>query len=202
MFCRSSIGNYLQTKSNKEGLITLFFYFFTMAEELIKELIDGNKKYITNKRNEIVKYIPGQKPKIAILTCSDSRVIPEFIFNKSIGELFVVRVAGNIAIGETVIKSLEYAVDNLKVKLLIILGHTGCGAIKAAEESMESDCGELLGEIKKSFTLGENHPLCNLSRQLSMLPKRSRIIDKEINESKIKLIGAIYNLESGVVEFL
>ena len=173
-----------------------------MAEELIEELIDGNKNYISNKGNEIVKYVSGQKPKIAVLTCSDSRVIPEFIFNKSLGELFVVRVAGNVAIGEAVIKSLEYAVDHLKVKLLIILGHTDCGAIKAAEESIKSDCGELLVEIKKSFTLGENHPLCNLSRQLSMLPKRSQIIEKKINEGKIKLIGAIYNLESGEVEFL
>ena len=173
-----------------------------MTEELLQELIDGNKKYISNMRNEIVKYVSVQKPQIAILTCSDSRVIPEFIFNKSVGELFVVRVAGNVALGETVIKSLEYAVDHLKIKILIILGHTCCGAIKAAEESDKSGCGELIGEIQKSFSHGENHTLCNLSRQLNMLPKRSELINKKMKEEKVKLIGAIYNLESGKVEFL
>jgi carbonic anhydrase len=134
--------------------------------------------------NEIVKFVSGQKPKIAILTCSDSRVIPEFIFNKSLGELFVVRVAGNVVLGETIIESLEYAVDHLKVRILIIFGHTSCGAIKAAEES-ESNCGELLDEIKKSFSQGENHSFCNLSRQIKMLPNRSEIISKKINEEKL-----------------
>jgi carbonic anhydrase len=173
-----------------------------MTEELIQELIDGNKEYVSNMGNEIVKHVSGQKPKIAILTCADSRVIPEFIFNKSIGELFVVRVAGNIALGETVIKSLEYAVDHLNVKILIILGHTNCGAIKAAEDSEKLGYGELMEEIRSSFSMGENHTLCNLSRQLSMLPKRSEIINKHIKEETVKLIGAIYNLETGFVEFL
>ncbi len=171
-------------------------------EDILKELENGNKKYIIKNKNIFKKFIKRQKPKIAVLTCSDSRVIPEYIFNKKIGDLFVIRVAGNVTVDPSVIKSIEYAINHLGVDNLIILGHTNCGAVKASEETKDKK-DILLNEIKASFILDEkDHIKANIIRQLNMLPKRSEIIKKQINENKLNLIGAIYYLENGHVAFL
>ncbi len=170
-------------------------------DQLIQDLQTSNKRYASENQGTLEKFVNGQKPKIAVLTCSDSRVIPEFIFGKSIGDLFVVRVAGNVPMDTTVLSSLEYAVGHLKVDLLIILGHTNCGAVCAAEKSTD-EYNELLSEIRQSFTLDNNHFLSNVIRQLDMLPKRSNVISKAINEGKLHLVGAIYHLEDGIVKFL
>lgn len=148
------------------------------------------------------QFIAGQNPTIAVLTCSDSRVIPEFIFKKNIGELFVVRVAGNIAMDPSILLSLEYAVEHLHVGYILILGHTLCGAVKAAEETLETD-NPLLLEIKQSFLLyPTDHIKANLMKQLQMLPKRSTLIKEAIQQKKVTLLGAIYSLDSGTVSFL
>lgn len=170
------------------------------TEEIINELQTSNVKYAAENACILPKHVSGQKPNIAVLTCSDSRVIPEYIFKREIGDIFTVRVAGNIAIDSCVLTSLEYAVSHLKVKLLIILGHTCCGAICEAEKTQES-C-KLIDEIRQSFTKDENHGIANIKYQLEMLPKRSKIISKAIKKEELRLIGAIYNLENGLVEFL
>jgi carbonic anhydrase len=172
-----------------------------MDDKIIQELIILNKKYADEISSELKKHISGQKPKIALLTCSDSRVIPEFIFKKNIGELFVVRVAGNVAMDSSIITSLEYAVDHLNVSHLIILGHTHCGAIEASEESKD-DSVALFEEIKKCFSLNNNHIIGNVKRQHDVLFQRSNIISKAVKEDKLKIVCAIYDLESGLVEFL
>ena len=172
-----------------------------IKDNLIEELESGNKEYSKKNKNIFKKFLKGQSPKIAILTCSDSRVIPEYIFNKSIGELFVIRVAGNIALDSTVIKSIEYGVDHLKVSHLIILGHINCGAVKASEETNDEK-DVLFNEIKESFILEpDNHFRANILRQLNMLPKRSITINNKIKNKKLTLIGALYNLKDGQVDF-
>ena len=168
--------------------------------ETIEELQSQNIKYASEKADIISKHINSQNPDILVLTCSDSRVVPEYIFKKDIGEIFTIRVAGNIALCPSVITSIEYAVTNLDIELIIILGHTNCGAIAAAEKS--KDCGDLLQEIRESFKIDSNHALANLKRQLEYLPKRSKIIEDAIKSNKLDLIGAIYHLENGLVEFL
>jgi len=169
-------------------------------DEIIFDLKKQNKKFCDNRKNDLKKHVSGQNPRITVLTCSDSRVVPEYIFNKDIGEIFVVRIAGNIAMDDSVITSLEYAVDHLKTSVLIILGHTNCGAIAASEDI--SNKGVLFDEIRNSFKDDKNHVLDNLNYQLEMLPKRSKIISDKINNKELNLIGAIYNLSDGKVEFL
>lgn len=169
-------------------------------DDVLQRLKQKNKKFCKNQKDELIKHVKGQSPKIAVLTCADSRVVPEFIFQADIGELFVVRVAGNIAVDETVIESLNYAVDHLHISHLIILAHTHCGAVKAAEETKNND-SFLLSEIKESFPLGKDHVRSNLHRQISLLPQRSQIIKKAIINDSLTLIGAVYHLETGVVEF-
>jgi carbonic anhydrase len=172
-----------------------------MDDKTIQELIFLNKKYVNEYSSQIKKHISGQNPKIAVLACADSRVVPEFIFNKNIGELFVVRVAGNVAMDSSIITSLEYAVNHLNVSHLIILGHTHCRAVKASEESKD-DSIALFEEIKKCFSLNNNHIIGNIKRQHNLLFQRSDVISNAVKNDKLKIVCAVYNLESGLVEFL
>jgi carbonic anhydrase len=171
-------------------------------ETIITDLKNGNKQYSKKNKHIFKKFIKGQSTKICVLTCSDSRVIPEYIFNKSIGELFVIRVAGNVAIDHSVIKSMEYAIDHLKIKYLIILGHNRCGAVIASEESEDKN-EKLFEEIKKSFIIDpNNHSKANIIRQIEMLPNRSKIIKNKKDNNELTLLGVYYNIEDGSIEFL
>lgn len=167
---------------------------------ILDDLARGNTQYIKKCKQTLKIHVKGQQPKVAVLTCADSRVIPEHIFSKSLGELFVVRIAGNIACDPTVIASLEYAVSHLHVPLLLILAHSHCGAVQATEQSIDSS-NPLVHEIAQGFALHENHVLGNLKRQLSLLPQRSRIIADAIRKGELHLHGAVYDLETGVVDF-
>jgi carbonic anhydrase len=172
------------------------------TEVIIKELHNANIKYASEKASIFPKHISKQNPKIAVLTCADSRVIPEYIFRKDIGEIFTVRIAGNITSDPSILTSIEYAVEHLKIDLLIIMGHTNCGAVKAAEQITDT-ANELFNEIKNSFNLNpNNHIKANIQRQIEMLPKRSEIVHKALIQKKLKLIGVIYQLEDGKVDFI
>ncbi len=171
-------------------------------DEILERLTEKNAEFKQKNKEIVAQHVKGQSPTIAILTCADSRVIPEFIFDASLGELFVVRVAGNIAVDETVIASLEYAVDYLHVSHLIILGHTHCGAVNAAEQAKDGSMSLLLSEIQESFSLNKDHILANLQRQLTLLPRRSKSIAKALEQKSLKLIGALYHLDDGHVDFV
>ena len=174
-----------------------------IAKEGLRRLSEGNQKFVSKHDGIIQRHISGQKPFAAVLTCSDSRVIPEYIFDAGIGEIFVVRDAGNMAFGASVIGSLEYAVEHLHVPLILILGHTHCGAVMAAEQGPgENTCeGELVNEVRQCFG-GGDHVRDNLMRQLAELPKRSAIIANAMESGELAMKGAVYRLEDGTVEFL
>ena len=119
------------------------------------EKIDNNPE-LKNKRDELVK---GQHPHTLVIACSDSRVVPEFIFNCSLGELFVIRTAGNV-VNEGELATVEYAIQHLKIKHIIVLGHTHCGAIHAAinnEHGMYLD--PILRRIRKNISIITNETM-------------------------------------------
>ena len=99
-----------------------------------------NDKALKDRRDELVK---GQHPEVLIITCSDSRVVPEFIFNCSLGDIFVIRTAGNV-INEGELATVEYAIEHLKVKRIVVLGHTHCGAVHA---TIKNEKGQYLDPI-------------------------------------------------------
>jgi carbonic anhydrase len=153
----------------------------------------------------------SHEPFIAILTCSDARVDPAKVFNLSLGDAFVVRTAGNTATDPSVIGSLEYAVDCLEVKALLVLGHTECGAIKASYEC--ADPGSLDGvlrdiesaksklgcaEAKDSNLVAE----CNVRLQLRKLEDTSTIIRDAVARERLMLYGAVLDIETGAVRFI
>ncbi|MBQ6621608.1 MAG: carbonic anhydrase [Mogibacterium sp.] len=146
----------------------------------------------------------GQHPYAIIITCSDSRVIPESIFSAGIGDLFVIRVAGNV-IDDHQLGSIEYAVDHLGTKLIVMLGHTKCGAVGAAIEghgggfvnSILKEISLAIGDEKDDFKascLNVQHGVEVIRQKLEIPPDR--------DESGPEVIGAIYHIEDGRVEFL
>ncbi len=183
--------------------------------DAVKKLNEGNKRYLSSsfkpkeynvQRNEQKK---GQHPYAIVLTCSDSRVSPEIIFDEDLGQLFVIRVAGNV-IDEVTLGSIEYAAEHLHSELLVVLGHTACGAVKATLEG--GDFGEninaLVAKIKPAVDDAKSKipdkekalPLAidnNIELQVANAIRGSNILKELIHENKFKVVGGLYNIESG-----
>lgn len=182
------------------------------AKEALEKLVEGNKRYVNNEtttisseNNLLMKTSKeGQKPYAIIVTCSDSRVIPEAIFSAGIGDLFVIRVAGNV-IDSHQLGSIEYAEEHLGTGLVVVLGHTNCGAINAVISGHASgyikyiadDITRAVGNEKNAYKA-----CCmNVKHSCDMI-ESSLIIQKDEKEYGLSVMGAIYHLEDGRVEFI
>ena len=188
-------------KANKRKII--FTSIFSAADAL-EQLKAGNKIYIHAKtgsgdvspEKRLLTSKDGQKPYAVIVCCSDSRVIPEYIFSAGIGELFVIRVAGNV-IENHALGSIEYAVEHLGCKLVVVLGHTQCGAVGAAVKQNEGFVKFITDEIK--LAIGDEidpvkASILNVKRSVAK-------IEKLLNKDGLCVTGALYHTESGVVDF-
>ncbi len=181
------------------------------ASEALQKLKEGNSRYLTAASNpgDISPAIrqktcdEGQSPYAIVVTCSDSRVIPESIFSAGIGELFVIRVAGNV-MDKHQIGSVEYAAGHLGCKLVVVLGHEHCGAVGAALQggadgfvkSITDEIRMAIGEEKD-----EDRACClNVRRAVSVIKDSLGV--KENDEDGLKVCGAFYRIGSGKVEFL
>lgn len=175
------------------------------AKYALERLKRGNERYLSSDRNcgdvsaakRVESVRDGQKPYAVIVTCSDSRVIPESIFTAGIGELFVIRVAGNV-IGEMELASIEYAVEHLGCGLVVILGHTHCGAVHSAiGGKAEGHIGALVEKIR--FAIGDEDDE-DKACKLNVIASLSCV--KEGMSGEYTALGAIYDTKSGKVEFL
>lgn len=176
------------------------------AEEALLKLREGNAKYLDAEvgTGDISKRIRedtcenGQHPYAIVVTCSDSRVIPESIFSAGIGELFTIRVAGNV-ISDNQLGSVEYAAEHLGCNLVVVLGHTHCGAVGAAiGGGAEGFIKSITDEIKAAIgSEGDDFKACCLNVENSV--KR---IEDNLKISGFKAVGAVYHIEDGHVEFL
>lgn len=181
------------------------------AAEALKKLKEGNKNYLTATANpgDISPQIrqttcrEGQSPYAVIVACSDSRVIPESIFTAGIGELFVIRVAGNV-IDNHQLGSIEYAADHLGCKLVVVLGHEHCGAVNAAIHHEPAGYVKFItDEIRKAIgeEKDELRASClNVERSVSVIRDSLGIHESEENDG-LKVCGAVYHIDSGSVEF-
>ena len=183
------------------------------AEEALKKLKEGNSQYVLDKehvgtevdiRNQLTS---GQEPFAIVLSCADSRVIPESIFDANAGELFVCRVAGNIANTST-IASIEYAVAHLGTKLIVVLGHESCGAVTAALSGGDNghNLNHLCAHITPAIHAGESSDVndvvkVNAEMNAKALSNRSQIV-REAHDNGLSIVAAYYNLDSGKVDFL
>jgi carbonic anhydrase len=183
--------------------------------EIIDRLKDGNKRFVedkldgrlenSEKRMELTK---GQSPYAIILSCADSRVMPELIFDTELGELFVVRVAGNIA-NTSSIASIEYAVAHLGSKVIIVLGHESCGAVTAAVEGGDNgyNLNHLLAHILPALEMAKSGEMIDVIKKNAHLAareleSRSQIISDAVGSGQVRILTAYYHLSSGEVEFL
>lgn len=177
------------------------------AEAALCRLKDGNVAYLrsnsysdrTGPEIRLETAENGQHPYAVILGCADSRAIPELIFHAGIGELFTIRSAGNV-IGAHELGSMEYAVDHLGVKLIVVLGHTGCGAVAAAlHTGSEGHVASILDEIRRAAG-GASDPAQVCIRNIR------RSVDRIRNElplpDGVTVCGALCHLADGTVEFL
>jgi len=173
------------------------------SQAVMDRLIQGNERFIKAYGQELEKHLKGQSPGVAVLTCSDSRVPAELIFDAGIGEVFAIEVAGNVAFDSSVLGSIDYAVEHLKVPLLLILGHTNCGAVNASEQGPGDDSaiGQIVNEIRVCFGTGDN-VRANILRQMELLKERSQAVAEAVKNGQTELRGAIYHLESGTIEWL
>ena len=184
------------------------------ALERLKEgnsrFVDGKsvaKKIDANRRKELAE---GQHPFAVILTCADSRVAPELVFDQGLGDVFVLRVAGNIA-DRTEIASIEYAVGQLHVPLVVVIGHEKCGAVAAALDGkpLPGDLGWLIKQIHVGDQLPENKAdrlnagiKANALHAADELKQKSSVIKELAATKRIQIVTGIYSLTSGKVEWL
>ena len=193
------------------------------AEEALQRLRDGNERFLRGEAHlpglpheTLTELAKGQHPYATILGCSDSRVPPESIFDASLGELFVVRVAGNVLSPE-VTGSLQYAGAHLRTPLLVVLGHEGCGAIQAALETKYKDVQQL---SRIQLLVDSILPaLAGLDPQLPHPARLAQAVESNVRwtvrtvlespegrarlaEGRVKIVGAIYEIETGRVRFL
>lgn len=175
------------------------------AAEALERLKKGNAAYLRSKtgtgdispEKRISTSENGQHPYAVIVTCSDSRVIPEYIFSAGIGELFVIRVAGNVIDGHQ-LGSIEYAAEHLGCKLVVVLGHTRCGAVSAAFGQNAGFVGLITDEIRRAIgteTDAVRASVLNIRHSVAKIRSLIKTVDD------LQVTGALYRTESGAVDF-
>jgi carbonic anhydrase len=192
---------------------------------ILRQLIEGNKRFVRGElahpRRRPEDFAPlaeGQAPMAAIVGCADSRVSPELVFDQGVGDLFVVRVAGNVVggAGPTVKGSIEFAVAELGVRLIVVLGHGACGAVKAAIQHIDAndtlpgsirDLVELIRPAAASVRGKPGDKLDNAIRAnvevgVQRLKGLDPIVAPLAKAGELKVVGAVYELRSGAVEWL
>ncbi len=187
-------------------------------DEALKRLKDGNARFVSDMPKGAgrgsktrIELAQGQRPIAVVLACSDSRVAPEIVFDKGLGVLFVIRVAGNVGEPE-VYASIEYALAELKTPLIVVLGHTSCGAVGAALKGNEQPSDNLKKLVslihtgsklpKDKSTALDDAVRNNVLYQTRLLTRQSKIIQDFAASGRVKIVPAVYDLKSGVVGWL
>lgn len=196
-----------ETKSHQVAINT--------PDDAIVELKNGNERFLKDKfintdyKNQIEQTKEDQHPHSVILSCLDSRVPPEIIFDQGIGNIFVARNAGNIE-DLNIIGSIEFAVKIKGTKLIVVMGHTHCGAVKGAvDDAKLENLTQLLDQIKPAIIKNDDKEKMvddtarnNVKMTIADILKKSATISELVKENKVKIVGAYYDLETGKVVFV
>jgi carbonic anhydrase len=186
--------------------------------ETLTRLQAGNARFVagrlehpnlaSERRSEMAQ---GQRPSAVILTCADSRVPPELVFDQGLGDLFVVRVAGNV-LNDQIIGSIEYAVTVLGSRLVVVLGHESCGAVAAARDTFAAagqapgHIQSILESIRPAVEATRGQPLAatslaNVRQAVDLLRASKPLLQARVADGSLQVVGANYELESGAVVF-
>ncbi len=198
----------------------------TAARNALERLRDGNARFVSTGRGSDVSLSParraelavGQHPFAVILGCADSRVPPEAVFAQAPGELFVVRVAGNVA-GPSQIGSAEFAAEHFGTRLVVVLGHTRCGAVRATVDALREPDARLSGNLRAitdrvrpaveglldagltDDALVARAVRANIRASAHELQRGSPLLERLIREDGLAVVGAEYSLNTGLVDF-
>lgn len=215
----------------KSFFFSISFFLFSCAQPdtlkivnsspSIDSLSAGNNRFVKGSSihpHETLKWLrelkKGQHPSAIVLSCSDSRITPELIFDQGLGDIFSIRTAGNV-IGDYELGSIEYAVEHLNCKLLIVLGHENCGAIEAfissEKEIHENHIQNIINyiadeveekEIKNLIKANPDLAIrANIKHAVTTLKNSNPILSREYQKGELKIIGAYYDLDTGKVSF-
>ena len=190
------------------------------GESIWADLMEGNQRFVSGKtkavdvvtlRNTLVK---GQEPRVVVVACSDSRVSPEIVFDKNLGDIFVVESAGNV-VGSVGVGSIEYAVEHLGSSVLVVLGHQKCGAVAAAcsgEKMTSTNLQAIVDKILPAVTRAKAHAKAddvveaaiveNIHQSAADILASSDILQHFVHDGKLTVFEAIYELSSGQVVLL
>ena len=186
-------------------------------DKVMERLREGNARFVADKPtardtypNQRAKLAAKQQPFAIVLTCADSRVVPEFIFDQQLGALFVLRVAGNVA-DPVVLGSIEYAVEHLHPSVIVVLGHSNCGAVRAAVDGGKAEGN--LGKLVELVHVGRDLPndkqkavdlgvAANVLHQVDALTKKSTVINDFVKSDRVRLVPGVYSMQTGAVEWL
>ena len=195
------------------------------ADQALRELLDGNHRFTSGNRmtprgrpEDFLALAHGQFPEAVVVSCADSRVPPEILFDVGVGDIFVVRVAGNVidGAGVSVKGSIEYAVAELNVPLILVLGHSGCGAVKSAikhiddRDSLPGAISGLVELIKPAVAMSKGmpgDPLENAVRKnveigVERLQGLEPIVAPRVKDRRVKVVGGVYDLHNGAVTLI
>ncbi len=198
------------------------------AQEGLQKLVEGNRRFVADERSSEsyasqahrAALVAGQAPFAVILGCSDSRVPVEIVFDQGLGDLFVIRVAGNI-VAPSQVSSVEFAAERFGTRLVVVLGHTRCGAIEATLDALLAppqlrprDPHSIVDRVRPSVeglletALRHDHDAlvhhavrANIRASANHLRHGSHVIEQLIQRDGLLVVGAEYSLETGLVEF-
>jgi len=185
-------------------------------KDILDQLMEGNERYVSGlvqDRDLITdrgNLVDGQSPRVAMIRCADSRVSPELVFDLTLGEIFVCGVAGNIPTDE-IMASLEYAVSNLGTELIVVMGHSQCGAVSATlanQDKIDSLPGNLPGLLSQilpsvlAVESGSENELAdaverNAADAAIRVPLMSKVIEEAVREGRVAIVSGVYDLASG-----
>ncbi|HRG46342.1 MAG TPA: carbonic anhydrase [Leptospiraceae bacterium] len=188
------------------------------SDDALKKLTEGNKRFVAGKSirpnqtpEKIKELATGQKPFAVIVGCSDSRVPNEIVFDQGLGDLFIVRTAGQVS-SYASWGSMEFATTALGARLIVVLGHTKCGAVSAAcaVPDVLGHIVTLINAIKPAAEIArdmegdlvDNAVRVNVAKQVEQLKGLEPVLSKKTKSGEIKIVGAVYHLETGKVELL
>ncbi len=199
------------------------------ADEALERLVDGNRRFVADLRAGLgesasarsYQLVAEQRPFAIVIGCSDARVPAEIVFDQGLGELFVIRVAGNV-IAPSQIGSVEFAAERFGTPLVVVLGHTGCGAVEATLEELERpsdsrspNLSAIVERIRPAVEpllqsgsgddaarLMSRAVRANIRASVDQLRHGSEILERLLDDGRLVIVGAEYSLETGEVEFL
>ncbi len=182
------------------------------GKQVWAELLEGNRRFVRGERKAYdfalrrAELLAGQKCRVTVLTCSDSRVVPEFVFDANLGDLFDVETAGNV-VDDVGLGTIEYGVEHLGTPLLLLLGHTRCGAVTAccregghAHGHLQSIMDRLEPVAARTHRDIDQAILENLRQIRREILERSEVVRKLVADGRLAIVTALYRLETGAVE--